>query len=91
MCRHFSRVLEDIAINANSEFLMHSHSQVTKRPSLLYPQDDSQDDPQDVDVGDKYEEEDEQEEEEEEIEESALASVQFDTVASVIDFLTNRF
>ena len=60
-----------------------------KRPSLL----DSQGDPldvQEVDVGGEYEEEDE-EEEEEEIEESALASVQFDTVASVIDFLTNRF
>ena len=90
MCRHFSRVLEDIAINANSEFLMHSHSQVTKRPSPFYSQDDPLD-AQEVDVGGEYEEEDEEEEEEEEIEESALASVQFDTVASVIDFLTNRF
>ena len=91
MCRHFSRVLEDIAINANSEFLMHSHSQVTKRPTLLDPQGDPLD-VQEVDVEGDYEEEDEEEEqEEEEIEESALASVQFDTVASVIDFLTNRF
>ena len=89
MCRHFSRVLEDIAINANSEFLMPSTYQVTKRPSLLNFQDEPLD-AQEVDLGGEYEEE-EDEEEEEEIEESALASVQFDTVASVIDFLTNRF
>ena len=37
------------------------------------------------------EDNDEREEDEEEEFESALASVQFNTVASVIDFLMNRF